>query len=84
MLVDIAARVQAQRPVPMAMGYLNAIWQGDASAMSLQALAHAASPPLVLNIAGPEVLSVRAIATDFAATDAYALALPMSCSASRG
>jgi nucleoside-diphosphate-sugar epimerase len=66
-LVDIAARVHAQRPVPLAMGYLNAIWQGDASAMSLQALAHAASPPLVLNIAGPEVLSVRAVAADFAA-----------------
>lgn len=65
-LVDIAARVLSERPVPLAMGYLNAIWQGDASAMSLQALAHAASPPLVLNIAGPEVLSVRAVATEFA------------------
>ena len=35
--------------------------------MSLQALAHASSPPLVLNIAGPEILSVRAIATEFGA-----------------
>ena len=49
------------------MGYLNAIWQGDACAMSLQALAHAASPPFVINIAGPELLSVRAVAEAFGA-----------------
>lgn len=64
-LVDIAARVSSGRAVPLAMGYLNAIWQGDACAMSLQALAHAASPALVLNIAGPDVLSVRAVAEEF-------------------
>jgi nucleoside-diphosphate-sugar epimerase len=64
-LVDIAERVRAGRAVPLAMGHLNAIWQGDASAMSLQALAHAASPPVILNIAGPEVLSVRALAQAF-------------------
>ena len=64
-LVDIAQRVFSRTPVPLAMGYLNAIWQGDASEMSLRALAHAASPPLVLNIAGPDVLSVRAVANEF-------------------
>ena len=42
------------------MGYFNVIWQGDANAMALCALAHAASPPLVVNLAGPEELSVRA------------------------
>jgi nucleoside-diphosphate-sugar epimerase len=66
-LVDIAARVYAEQAVPLAMGHLNAIWQGDACGMSLQALAHAASPPCVLNIAGPELLSVRRVAEDFAA-----------------
>jgi uncharacterized protein YbjT (DUF2867 family) len=35
------------------------IWQGDANAMAIAALARAASPPLVVNIAGPEQLSVR-------------------------
>jgi nucleoside-diphosphate-sugar epimerase len=63
-LVDIAQRVHARQPVPLAMGYLNAIWQGDACAMSLAALAHTASPPVVLNIAGPDLLSVRTIAED--------------------
>jgi nucleoside-diphosphate-sugar epimerase len=47
------------------MGYLNAIWQGDACAMSLQALGCASEPPFVINIAGPELLSVRRVAEEF-------------------
>jgi nucleoside-diphosphate-sugar epimerase len=65
-LVDIAQRVHAGEAVPLAMGYLNAIWQGDACDMSLQSLLHASVPPLVLNIAGQELLSVREVAEEFA------------------
>src|SRR5256885_9723968 len=64
-LVDVAQRVHAGQPGPLSMGYLNAIWQADASAMSLQALACASDPPLVINIAGPELLSVRHTAEEF-------------------
>jgi len=64
-LVDIAQRVYAGQPVPLSMGYLNAIWQGDASAMSLQALGCASEPPFVINIAGSELLSVRRVAGQF-------------------
>src|SRR3989440_886105 len=64
-LVDIAQRVYAGQPVSLSMGYLNAIWQGDASAMSLQALGIASVPPFVINIAGPELLSVRRVAEQF-------------------
>jgi nucleoside-diphosphate-sugar epimerase len=64
-LVDIAQRVHSGQPVPLAMGYLNAIWQGDACAMSLQSLACASVPPFVINIAGPELLSVRKVAEQF-------------------
>src|SRR5204863_8441219 len=66
-LVDIAQRVFAGQPVSLSMGYLNAIWQGDANAMSLQSLAFASSPPFVINIAGAELLSVREMAQEFAA-----------------
>jgi nucleoside-diphosphate-sugar epimerase len=66
-LVDIAQKVFAGRPVPLSMGYLNAVWQGDANNFCLQALGEASSPALVLNIAGPEVLSVRRVAEQFAA-----------------
>jgi hypothetical protein len=64
-LVDIAQRVFSGQPVPLLMGHLNAIWQRDASAMSLQSLVYAASPPFVINITGPELLSVRHVAEEF-------------------
>ena len=64
-LLDIALRVNAGQPVPLSMGFLNAIWQADASAMSLQSLGCATSPANILNITGPELLSVRRVAEDF-------------------
>ena len=64
-LVDIGQKVLAGEPIDLAMGHLNAIWQADANAMALEALAHVASPPCVWNLAGPELLSVRRIAQQF-------------------
>jgi nucleoside-diphosphate-sugar epimerase len=64
-LVDLAKMVWAEQPVPLTMGHFNATWQADASAMSLRSLLHASTPPLALNIAGPEVLRVRQIAQHF-------------------
>lgn len=66
-LVDLARRIWAGEPVDLAMGHFNAIWQADANAMTLAAFSHAASPPFVLNVAGPETLSVRAVCERFAA-----------------
>lgn len=65
-LLDIAQSVYAGRPVSLSMGHLNTIWQRDASAMSLESLAHATTPPNILNITGPEILSVRKLAEEFA------------------
>jgi nucleoside-diphosphate-sugar epimerase len=65
-LLDIAQRVNAGQPVSLSMGYLNTIWQADASAMSLESLRYAASPPNVINVTGPELLSVRQLAEEFA------------------
>jgi nucleoside-diphosphate-sugar epimerase len=64
-LVDIARLVWAGEPVDLAMGQLNALWQGDANTMALAAFAHLASPPEILNLAGPEQLSVRQVAEQF-------------------
>ena len=58
-LYDLARRVAAGDSIDLTMGFFNAIWQGDANAMALASLAHCTSPPLILNIAGPEELSVR-------------------------
>jgi nucleoside-diphosphate-sugar epimerase len=65
-LADLGRKVHAGQPVDLSMGHLNSLWQGDANAWSLQALAHLASPPFVLNLAGPELLSVRRVAAQFA------------------
>ncbi len=64
-LLDIGRRVWERRPVPLAMGSVNVIWQGDANSMCLRALELASSPPRVLNVTGPEVLRVRWIAERF-------------------
>jgi hypothetical protein len=58
-LVDLAQRILAGAPIDLAMGYFNVIWQADANAMALCALEHAASPPFIVNVAGPEELRVR-------------------------
>lgn len=61
-LTDIARQIRDNRPVPLTMGMVNVIWQGDANAMALQCFDHVASPPFVVNLAGPEQLSVRRVA----------------------
>jgi nucleoside-diphosphate-sugar epimerase len=65
-LLDIAQKVFSGKPVSLSMGHLNTIWQRDASAISLESLAHATTPPNVLNITGPEILSVRKLGEEFA------------------
>jgi nucleoside-diphosphate-sugar epimerase len=64
-LVDVARRVQAEEAIDLTMGHVNALWQADANAMALRAFDLAASPPRVLNLAGPELLSVRRLAGQF-------------------
>jgi nucleoside-diphosphate-sugar epimerase len=65
-LVDLAQRIWRGEPVDLSMGYFNVIWQGDANAMALAMLDQAASPPFVVNIAGPELLSVRRVSEQLA------------------
>jgi nucleoside-diphosphate-sugar epimerase len=65
-LVDLARRVSRREPVDVTMGYFNTIWQGDANAMALAALTHASTPASIVNIAGPEEVSVRSAATELA------------------
>jgi nucleoside-diphosphate-sugar epimerase len=64
-LVDIGRTVFERRPVDLRMPWVNVIWQRDANAWCLRSFAQCQSPPLILNITGPEMLSVRDIALDF-------------------
>ncbi len=64
-LVDIASAVFEGRAIDLRMGMVNVIWQGDANSMCLRSFAYCQAPPRVLNITGPEKLSVREIAREF-------------------
>jgi nucleoside-diphosphate-sugar epimerase len=61
---DVAAKVAAGTPVPLAMGHANVIWQGDANAWTLRALRHAGPECLILNVTGPETVSIRWLAQE--------------------
>jgi nucleoside-diphosphate-sugar epimerase len=58
-VVDLAHKLAAGETIDLCMGYFNTIWQGDANAMALAAFDHVAVPPFVVNVTGPEILSVR-------------------------
>jgi nucleoside-diphosphate-sugar epimerase len=64
-LVDVALKVKREETIDLSMGYFNVIWQGDMNVMSLLSLKHCASPANVINITGPEILSVRQVAIQF-------------------
>ena len=64
-LLDTGTKVFERRPVNLAMGSVNVIWQGDANSVTLRSFALASAPPRVLNLTGPELLSVRWIALEF-------------------
>jgi dTDP-4-dehydrorhamnose reductase len=64
-LVDIARAVFERRPISLAMPYVNVIWQRDANSWCLRSFVHCQSPPFILNITGPETLSVRELAIEF-------------------
>lgn len=61
-LVDLAQKVLTGQAIDLAMGYVNVIWQGDANNYIARSLSLASSPASFLNVAGPEILSVRALA----------------------
>jgi nucleoside-diphosphate-sugar epimerase len=66
-LLDIAEKVYHGAPVNLTMGDVNVIWQGDANAVFLRAFSLCQSPPTILNLAGPETVSIRWLAAQFGA-----------------
>ena len=66
-LLDIAEKVYSEESISLEMGNVNVIWQADANAVALRVFAHCQSPPLTLNVTGPETVSVRYLALRFGA-----------------
>lgn len=66
-LVDLARTILAGEPVDLTMGHANVVWQGYANEVTLRALHHVSTTPFTLNLTGPELVSVRQVATALAA-----------------
>lgn len=64
-LLEIAKSVKAGQPIDLAMGNVNIIWQGDANEIAIRSLLHCSVPAKLLNVTGPETLSVRWLAVEF-------------------
>jgi nucleoside-diphosphate-sugar epimerase len=64
-LVDIGQRVLAGEPIDITMNVFNFIWQGDACARAIQCLLHVANPPKILNVTGPDKVTLRDVAERF-------------------
>lgn len=64
-LLDVAQAVAEGRPIDLSMGHVNMIWQGDANGIALRSLLLCSAPPAILNVTGPETVSVRWLARRF-------------------
>lgn len=58
-LYDIACNIMAGQPVSLNTPVFNCIWQGSANEIALRGLLHADAPPCVMNVTGPETVSVK-------------------------
>jgi hypothetical protein len=65
-LVDIAGKVREGREVERSVPVFNTLWQGDADSYALRSLEFCQSPPFLLNVTGPEKLTVEEAAVFFA------------------
>ncbi len=64
-LLEIATAVFHDQPVDLRLGHMNVIWQGDANEIALRSLMHCNFPPTILNVTGPETISIRWVAEEF-------------------
>jgi hypothetical protein len=59
---EIAKQVYNNSPIDIRTNNVNVIWQSDANEIAIRSLLHCMSPAKVLNVTGPEILSIKWIA----------------------
>lgn len=64
-LYDLAQKVLKDEIIDLTSGNFNCVWQGYANEAAIRGLLHAESPAAVLNVTGPETVSVRYVAGEF-------------------
>ncbi len=64
-LLEIARSVYGEKEIDLTMGNVNVIWQGDANEIAIRSLLHCSVPGKIVNVTGPETISVRWIAEEF-------------------
>ena len=65
-LVDIARKVHEGSPVDLSVPAANVLWQGDANSYAMRSLELCSSPARILNVTGPETVSVQRAAEFYA------------------
>jgi len=61
-IVDLTLKILNDEPIDVTMGAVNLIWQRDANDYIIRSITLAQSPPFVLNVAGPQTISIRSLA----------------------
>lgn len=59
---EIAKQVYDGRAIDLTTNNVNVIWQSDANEVAIRSLLHTEAPAKVLNVTGPEILSIKWLA----------------------
>lgn len=63
-LYDLSKKILSGEPISLSTPCFNFIWQGSANEIALRGLLHADSPVKIMNVTGPETLSIRKTAEE--------------------
>jgi nucleoside-diphosphate-sugar epimerase len=64
-LLEIAKSVRNETAIDLTSGNANVIWQGDANEIAIRSFKHCDVPAKVLNVTGPEIVSIKWVAQQF-------------------
>ena len=63
-LFDLASKIQRGEAINLTTPCFNFIWQGSANEIALRGLLHAEAPAKIMNITGPETVSIKKAALE--------------------